>query len=350
MSFSKKTVNNSKKLVKKKPKMYNASKKKKISGGTGLLQYKVMSYNVLARGATHYQEQHHHFSFKNNTPQSPVFAKKPLQFEHIEQTIERYKKIKTEIETNNPDIILLQEVDNYFFTYILKHLPTYSGFFEVFIPSVSGDLSSNFATAVLWKVDTFVMVDHITLDSKKWSEMNSNKEIGFANKNATLVRLKEKTALEETLVVVSMHLSGDQQHINTSTPEKQNLVRFVIEVLKDYDDVKYKLIGGDLNCPIIGETACYKFIEEEMSKIKLAQIKQTDNVVSTCSFDYVDPHAPSLIDSIFYNDKLTLESYDIQQLNCPENPSVYKNGDAYYAEIVNGSDHAWIMSTFKKVL
>lgn len=345
---------------------------KKYMGGDGLENIKIMSYNVLARGATAHQESYHKFSFSRSTPQSNL-QKKSAQVEHIEQTLQRYVKITSEISRESPDIVLLQEVDNYFFSYVLKHLTNYNGYFKLFIPTdnegtARGDLSSNFNTAVIWKKDMFEEVECKTLDSELYYASHPEVERPganfrgksiFANKNATLVRLREKNAQGETLSVVSVHLSGDDSKLNKATNEKRSLVSFVLEELRKSTD-KYKIVGGDLNCPVREDSCpatdvlldcCYKWIKKEMVDNNFAQIGQTE-VVTTCDFDYSSAkHDKTVIDSIFYNEKLTDGGYSLQSLSCKDDntSSVYKaSEDMFYTDIEDGSDHAWIIATLGK--
>jgi mRNA deadenylase 3'-5' endonuclease subunit Ccr4 len=312
------------------------------------------------------------FSFNRSTPQTNL-VKKPPQVEHIEQTLQRYSKIKDEIIGQSPDIVLLQEVDSYFFSYILKHLTDFNGYFKLFIPTdkdgiARGDLSSNFNTAIIWKKDKFEDVESKTLDSELYYTQHPEvhkpgpdfrgKSI-FANKNATLVRLREKAATEETFSVVSVHLSGDDTKSNSATIEKKNLVGFVLEELTKTDD-KYTVIGGDLNCPISDLSCpvvstdvdcCYKWIKQSMTKNDFNQINQTSQV-TTCDFDYSKvKHDKTLIDSIFFKN-LSDNGYSVQTLSCKDDnsSSVYKSmiDDNFYADIEDGSDHAWIISTLGK--
>jgi endonuclease/exonuclease/phosphatase family metal-dependent hydrolase len=329
-----------------------------------------MSYNVLARGATAHQESYHKFSFSTRSTPETNLLKSPTQVEHIEQTLQRYAKIVQELSTQSPDIVLLQEVDNYFFSYVLKHLPNYNGYFKLFIPTDSagvarGDLSSNFNTAVIWKKDVFEEVECKTLDSELYYASHPNAERPgatvagksiFANKNATLVRLKEKNAPEETFTVASVHLSGDTSKLNKATNEKKSLVGFVLEEIGKSPD-KYKVIGGDLNCPVTEESCpstdcCYKWIKDEMTNNNFTQIGQ-DTTVTTCDFDYSSvKHDKTVIDSIFYSEKLEDKGYALQSLSCKDDntSSVYKQeGDiAFYADVEDGSDHAWILATLGK--
>jgi endonuclease/exonuclease/phosphatase family metal-dependent hydrolase len=328
-----------------------------------------MSYNVLARGATTYQASSHKFVFNRETLQTKF--KKPLQVEHIEQTLQRYSKIKEEINNQSPDIVLLQEVDNYFFSYILKYLKEYTGYFKVFIPSDIGsfDISSKFTTAVIWKKNMFEEVECKTLDSELYytlhqevvkpldRDFKKNKSL-FNNKTATLVRLKEINATTETFSIVSVHLSGDVTKNNTATTETKNLLNFIFEELNKLDDT-YMVIGGDINCPISDDTLeavdndveCYKNIKEFMTKNDFTKIKQT-NAETTCDFDYSQKDDDkTVIDSIFFKKLNDTNQYLVQKLSCEDSSSsVYNSIDEHnYADIKDGSDHSWITAILSKL-
>ena len=96
------------------------------------IQYlRVMSWNILARGATEYQ-----------------FV--PRQSENEGQTQNRYNKIMVQIVGKNPDIVLLQEVDYIFYmTFKLKYWKNYDIIFTQFpgnkVPRES------FGTAIIFK-------------------------------------------------------------------------------------------------------------------------------------------------------------------------------------------------------
>jgi hypothetical protein len=178
----------------------------------------------------------------------------------------------------------------------------------------------------------------------------------FANKNATLARLREKNAEGETFSVVSVHLSGDDSKLNKATNEKRNLVGFVLEELRKSTD-KYRIVGGDLNCPVTEDSCpvlldcCYKWIKKEMVDNNFVQIGQTA-VVTTCDFDYSSTkHDKTVIDSIFYSERLTDGGYSLQSLSCKDDnsSSVYKESEGmFYSDIEDGSDHAWIIATLGK--
>ena len=216
---------------------------------------RIMSWNVLARGATTHQEEKHGFTFRNTYKEQ--MSSKYKQSEHIEQTLGRYLLIKDEIIKNNPDIVLLQEVDNYFFTYILKNLPEYTGYFKLIIPQ-RGDFSSNFATAIIWKSKIFTINEQETLDSKSYRELYHQETLGFTEedeakifnrKNATYVRLTE-IGTQRIISLVSIHLSGDELKTNRLTNAKKNLLTFALKFLNK-NEGDHRVLGGDMNCPML---------------------------------------------------------------------------------------------------
>lgn len=344
----------------------NRSRRKKIKqlGGNGI--YSIMSYNVLAKGATTHQESAHNFHFDNN---SNEITGKPSQSEHIEQTIQRFEKIIKEIEQNNPDIVLLQEVDNYFYTYLLKHLPSYTGYFKLFIPNTRGDLSSNFATAIIWNSSKFSLIKGETLDSESYYQDNptekeehekQNIKSPFDNKNATLITLEKTTEPkpDNNIAVVSLHLPGDKEKKNLATPSKQRLISYILQKLEN-NNAKLKVIGGDFNCPIttrICETTvdncCYEWIYNEMKKNGFEIVNHLDTS-TTCAFDYSStPNYKTNIDTIFYSkDSMKINNYSVQTMVCKDGESsVYKKSENGYADINHGSDHAWILADLEKLI
>ena len=352
-------------------------RRKTYIGGIGVPKYSIMSYNVLARGATAHQEDRHKFVFQNNT--LPLSGAKPAQIEHIEQTLDRFKKIVDEIATQNPDIVLLQEVDNYFYAYLTKHLPAYAGYFKLFIPSARGDLSANFATAVVWKREIFELLDVAaahTLDSESYYATRDYPvriASPFQNKNATMVTLKEIASPEDTICVASMHLAGDVSKQNAAISAKKDLVAYVLDEFGK-SPARYKVFGGDLNCPVFEESCpaasaatpavatpaviecCYKWITNVTKARGFQKVNQEESrQITTCDFDYSQlPHDQTTIDSIFYNSEAFQgDTYSVQQMTCPPSASsVYKSAstgvDTSYADIEYGSDHAWIMAHLVK--
>lgn len=353
----------------------NRSRRKKFGqlGGEGLTKYSIMSYNILARGATSHQEAGHKFHFENNT--NPIESK-PSQYEHIEQTLQRFIKIVDEIKKANPDIVLLQEVDNYFYTYLLKHLPIYTGYFKLYIPVPRGDLSANFATAIIWKSDLFELMSAETLDSESYyaDQLPLIEEVDrikspFDNKNATLVTLREKKSSHtipssesestaDTISVVSVHLPGDKSKQNSAIDSKKRLISYILQKMAN-NTAKLKLIGGDLNCPIFVESCptdteivcCYRWISQQMAENGFEKVNQETSGITTCDFDYSSKsHDQTTIDTIFFSaNSLEYESYSVQDMDCPDGESsVYKSGSSGYADIEYGSDHAWILTNLKK--
>ena len=347
-----------------KQKALRITKKSQRGGSVNL---KVMSYNVLARGSTPYQP--HNYEFKNNRNDLDTISK---PYEHIEQTIERYEKIKREIEEQDPRIVLLQEVDDYFFTYILRHLPNYDGHFKPYIPpNLKTDLSLLFYTAVLWKKDFFTLDSAKTLDNLIAMEDIKNgeiddvffaepaepaepKNISFLNKNATLVKLKYiDSGSEKTITIVSFHLPGDRKNPDIFIDEKKNLIMHIIESLKKYTS-DYTIIGGDLNCPI--NSRQFEWLLTKTEEENLTKIDQATTNVTTCDYDFSStPNDKQVIDTIFCSNRITLIEYKVQDLKCIDDVSnpLYGKHTVYnkkseesegYFDITNGSDHAWILA------
>lgn len=322
-----------------------------------------MSYNVLAQSATYYQQDKHKYVSHSGSEPKPNRTKQPKHFQHIEQTVQRFHLIKSEIQRNRPDIVLLQEVDNNFYTYILKHLADYDGYYKALTPT--GHLvASNFATAIIWNKSLFKLVEGHTLDNELYYSLNpSITDTGLFShpnstpKNATLVRLQEFNVPHETLCVVSIHVSGDSSKKNIATLQKKRLIQFALDRLQQYND-KYKFIGGDLNCPLNDVSCpsledgdcCYRWIKDQMMMYGLQQINQTD-AITTCDFNYSmkSGNEPATIDTIFFSaDTLINRGYKVQKYSCASQ-SVYKDSrNDTYSDIVGGSDHAWIMTTFIK--
>ena len=348
---------------------------KKIKGGDKIT-LKVMSYNVLARYATSHQKEHHGYEFKgegyvDNKVKEKLGKnlEKYNPYEHIEQTIKRYEKIKEEINRESPDVVLLQEVDHMFFTYILNHLHEYNGYFGGSAESYTNgeELSSSiFSTAVIWKEKVFNKSKTQTLDVNnedlptdlfvkipKTRNDVTKEVISFGNKDATLVKLKHG---DQPITFVSVHLPGDRKSQNLFTYEKQNLIEYIMHSTKGDE---YKIIGGDLNCPITDyqkggaeATDHIEWLKEKMEKNNFIKVEQTkEESKTTCDFDYVDrkdrPDA-EIIDSIFHTKNIIFVSYETQDLKCdPEVKSIVygdKKGKDLYADIKNGSDHAWIIA------
>ena len=192
------------KTIKKKA-VKKAVKKKscKIHKKQDLKKYKIMSYNVLAKESTNLYYKNHNFKINKNL----IKYEHNNHNEHIEQTVQRYNKIKKEIEVQRPDIILLQEVDNYFFTFILKHLQDYDGYFNPFIPKINpDDLSIKHSTSILWKKNKFIL-----------NEEKKQKNL------ITYIKLSEKDNPEETLSLISVQLPFHMPNLNALTKEKKKL-------------------------------------------------------------------------------------------------------------------------------
>ena len=370
-------------------KNHRVRKTKKIQKG-GTLTIKVMSYNVLARGATPYQN--HGYSFENireipiidsQIPKTDSQIQMPKPYEHIEQTMKRYELIKKEIQDKSPDIVLLQEVDNYFFTYILKELSYYDGYFKTIVPELKGDLSLLFSTAVLWKKKMFDCKTFKTLDNEMATHNVEHNQtanvypetISFHNKNATFVTLDtlDERKHKKSIIVVSFHLPGDKKNQNLFTQQKQNLLNYIndhlrkkLENSENSENSKYIIIGGDLNLPINStlklsendkltdqkETATTNatYISKFTGLKHAINLNSNEKKVTTCGFDYaLEPHTKENIDAIFCSENMTCTEYAVQELNCvPGKSPVYVHDESpknSFASIKNGSDHAWIMAT-----
>jgi mRNA deadenylase 3'-5' endonuclease subunit Ccr4 len=367
-------------------KNHRVRKTKKIQKG-GNLTIKVMSYNVLARGATPYQNHGYTFENKREIQKTDSQIEMPKPYEHIEQTMKRYELIKKEIQYKDPDIVLLQEVDNYFFTYILKELSYYDGYFKTIVPAPKGDLSLLFSTAVLWKKKMFIYKTSKPLDNEiaKHNVVHNQtanvypETISFHNKNATFVTLDtlDERNPNKSIIVVSFHLPGDKNNKNLFTQEKQNLLNYINAHLPKNE---YIIIGGDLNLPIdsilklskdvnlteqkepvitdtttvttVKPVTTVKYISE-LTKLKHAIIlnpNPNEKKVTTCDFDYaLEPHTKENIDAIFCSENMTCTKYEVQELKCvPGKSPVYLDDESpknSFASIQNGSDHAWIMAT-----
>jgi exonuclease III len=376
----------SRKRLKKSRKRFN----KKVYGGDPS-EFTIMSYNVLARGATHHMKNKHRYLIGDNS-----------QLEHIEQSLKRYNIIKDEIKHNNPDVVLLQEVDSDFFNFILEKLTIYEGYFHIFIPQKESterpmELSNYFGTAIIWNKDKFKTVFSKTLDSSEYmkseiykksiSEIDGGgKKDVFGNKNATIVSLKVKDenlllkAKHENLIIVSLHLSGDINKSNKATPEKILLLEYVLDELNKLHPT-YIVIGGDFNCPFDKETECKNSIIELLKKNGYLNIGNLGK--TTCSFDYVQEDSQAkfaTIDTMFYKGLLKqvqkqaqeqvqeqvqkqaqeqvqkqvqeqvqeqkpFKSNEVECINI-EHP-YEKSTKKKYSNVISGSDHFWIMQTFK---
>jgi endonuclease/exonuclease/phosphatase family metal-dependent hydrolase len=371
----------------------NARKKqrnRKQRGGEGDLPIKVMTYNVLARDATRFQSEFHQFRFNNysnmyydckDLNKQPHFAindetariVSKNDKEHIEQTIKRYELIKREIEEKNPDIILLQEVDFTFFSYILKHLKQYRGFFKILIWDKDANASTSFGTAIMWNADKFECkhgntIDTTSADTEYTSKCisNGNKKDPFQGKNATVVRLTH-TVSQKQVTAVSVHLPGDS---SSGYPSNSTRELIVDKIVKEVESDAQVIIGGDLNCPLFSQqNECFTKILEKLTNTydRLSFLNQP-MTNTTCSFDYAPKggNKNELIDTIFFKGFRQDGEVQVQKIKCnstePEG-TVYlkdetvgggdepnnKYGPAPYTDPVNGSDHAWVMATLTPI-
>lgn len=331
----------------------NRLKHLKKGGGD---EIKVMTYNVLARGATDHQSGKHHFKLqpKNFHTYEKKYQSRIKMLEHIEQTYIRYGLFKKEIDTQSPEIVLLQEVDNYFYQYIKKNLTDYDVYFNLFFPEERGDLSVNFATALMWKKTVFEMISYKTLDSESAKDENYGVKSLFGNKNATWVTMKH-TESKKQMEVVSVHFPGDSTNENKATTGKINLINYVIQTLKDIDPNICKIIGGDFNCPMIqncgdivaDSECCSTIIKKILDDNKYEEAATTGTAHTTCEFDYSKDRDSALIDAIFFSGNITFNRTTIQEMDCT-NPHPYDNiiDSQLYSNVNTASDHAWLMASF----
>jgi len=361
-TFRHKIKKYNKKKITKRVRRRNRLKHLKKGGGDKVI-IKVMTYNVLARGATDHQSEKHHFKLQ---PENFHTYKKEDQprikmLEHIEQTYRRYELFKTEIETQAPEIVLLQEVDNYFYQYIKKNLTDYDVYFNLFVPEERGDLSVNFATALMWKKTVFEMTSSKTLDSESATieispSVNYKVKSLFGNKNATLVTMKHKES-DKQLAVVSVHFPGDSTKNNKATIEKINLINYVVQTLNYITDPNIcKIIGGDFNCPMIqncgdlvaDSACCSTIIKKTLGDNNYKEAATTGTTPTTCEFDYSQNGVSALIDAIFFSgNNITFNGTTIQEMDCTKSHPYDNIIDSQpYSNVNTASDHAWLMAYF----
>ena len=164
----------------------------KQTGGTG--EIIVFSLNCLARAATQFSAAKHrdyyHPNYKTTNPityntnvtmsvddivfqqgrQPSIGVHRGECHEHIEQTYIRFFEIQKRIIESKADVVLLQEVDNYLFTYLMKKFnpngnKLYDGYYK--LPPLhkpTPDLAREFGTAILWKPSKFTAVKKLPID------------------------------------------------------------------------------------------------------------------------------------------------------------------------------------------
>lgn len=241
----------------------------------------VMSWNILASSAVKW----HHDDKK---PEQPG------------QRDDRHKLIIEKIKAEDPDVVLLQEVDAAF----VKRMRS-TGLYRIIfqLPAepplqVEDDIIINrsdddrFGNAILynWKLDP------VGRQKLIWNEDSSV----YDRKNAIIMNFKW---YQRILSVASFHLSGRSKHA------RKKLWRDMIQHPKMK---RHAIIGGDFNQAF--DEAGY----------------------STCAFDYGNDE-PALIDKIAITDQtLRYEKYEILNLPCQDTgPSMYEQ---------TGSDHFPILA------
>lgn len=164
---------------------------RKMKGGDGI-PFSVLSFNVLARNATHYTQKTRDLtmldsdiitkSTPNTTTGVEIDKTRDLQpkakpYEHVVDTARRFEKIKQIIETEKCDAVFLQEIDSYLFTYLNSNLLGYTGYYR-FPPlgKDSTDLFGEFGTAIYWNSAKYTMVDAVPLDFLSYGIFNTIKD------------------------------------------------------------------------------------------------------------------------------------------------------------------------------
>ncbi len=238
---------------------------------------KVMSWNVLAAGATKY-----HSPDRKSDPGNITKA--------------RHEKILRKIRFANADLVFLQEVDKAF-ARKLKTLKNYTTVFK--IPPIA--LPKNaFGNAIIFRSKKLKKVPETT--KLLWSISEKD----FDRKNALMTTLKWNN---KHVDVVSLHLSGRR------SDARQNLLRKITSQLTS----PYSIIGGDFNC-------------NTKNKACLGEIRMKTKSVdyTTCSFDYDPEHRPTEIDKILVSPNLRLTNYHVEKENCGRKHHPYRK---------SGSDH-----------
>jgi mRNA deadenylase 3'-5' endonuclease subunit Ccr4 len=285
-------------------------KQKYFRGGDNNL--KVMSWNILARYATKY-----HFDPNINEEEC--------------QTNNRHNKIMEIISQNYPDIVLLQEVDYIFYmSFKLNQWSHYDIIFSQYPgESYSEDSKGSFGTAIIFKKEKFK--NKIT-----YEYINSINRMDYDNKNALILSLIDNN--EKHMTFVSTHLSGKKNDAS------ENLLNQIKDKLKGVLDSDIVVIGGDLNCDLnIHSEPCYNKINNVMVQMKMVPVVSdiSDRDISTCSFDYGTTKQATLIDQMYYNNKLEKLDQLVGSIDCPTH--IWAEGTC---DINYPSDHFPIISNF----
>ena len=288
----------------------------------------VMTWNILASRATEHQA-----IFKNLPPNlevTPSGSKEvsKKQRESKEQQTARHEKISGYINNKGADVVLLQEVDfNFYIHFKSKYWADYEMLFDVFMSSefdVDENLG-NFGVGIIFKKSTF--------DAKityKYLRTPDGKR--YTRKNALLLYLTHK-ATSKPIVFASFHLAGSHGHDRSGA---DNLLSDVIEETISYENV---IIGGDFNCDFKTNPQCSLIVPKEKF------ISNDDNIITTCTFDYVNPgeDTKAVIDKIYATNTFTIKSYEIKNIDCDWMQIWTKSGkDVYYP-----SDHFPILAKLK---
>ena len=118
---------------------------------------------------------------------------------------------------------------------------------------------------------------------------------------------------------------------------------------------KYTILGGDFNCEFNSynnkQTSCSKWIKNKLKENNLTKIDQKEQIL-THNYEPII-HDKRVIDSIFYSESLIpiKSSYKEQKQQYNNNsisPVYEKNNNVYYSDILDGSDHPWIIIEFLK--
>jgi hypothetical protein len=238
----------------------------------GGVDISVLSFNVLARNATwhnnssrditlldsdiHESETIEVGTFKPSTEETTQYSHnkktekkptdqvtlseiyfRPLQadakpYEHIYDTINRHEKIKTIIINNQCQVVFLQEIDSYLFTY-LNNDTNFSNVYEGYyrfppIAKASSDLFGEFGTAIFWNKTDFTANIKVPLDYVSYGifkHMISN----IDNDTFNIQKLNYPSAIGiHTGQTLSFNMNSDPVigHINTAIQFDVETARF----------------------------------------------------------------------------------------------------------------------------
>jgi endonuclease/exonuclease/phosphatase family metal-dependent hydrolase len=311
----------------------------KQRGGAGMADHtgtiKVMTYNVLATGATIHQEY-----FKNN-------VSKPDQ-ETREQYIVRYQNLINKINDEDCDIVLLQEADRALLNISkcnrnIKKLNKYNIVYTILPKTATcNSITKSFGTAVLYKKDKF------KINKINTKNIYSEDRSVFNGKNATLASLKFK-GCDKVVNVVSVHMPGNSSIPNTDSnfsPAK-NLLNAINDEVKDLGNV---IIGGDFNCDLYkegcGNNLSAEIICRTLNNDRRKFLKIDYDAWSTCTFDYGN-HKPARIDHIFYTNDLTTVDRGHVNVNGNGNCTNYKIWHENKIIEKKASDHFLLTASFQ---